>query len=109
MISPRSTAVIFVSLLIAILSLACIGPLELFSPVVTQGPGVEHADGKVVTIENDMSFVLQTASGRRLHFLCMGRCRATLQHLERHMREKAHTDVYYVQGDGKGLVAIQVD
>ncbi|WP_376796527.1 hypothetical protein [Thermogemmatispora sp.] len=111
MISPRSIAVIFVLLLVAILSLACISPLALFNPTVTQGPGVEHADGKIVAIQQaDMSFVLQTASGQRLRFLCVERCRLALQHMERHLREKAHTDVYYYpQTAGKPPIAFQVD
>jgi hypothetical protein len=109
MIAPRGTALVAVLLLIAVLSLAGIGLLALFSPTATGGPGVEHADGRIVAVQSNTSFVLQTANGQRLRFLCEERCQLALQHIERHMREKAHTDVYYLEGKGGGLIAIQVD
>ena len=109
MVSPRIRAVVFVFLLIAILSLVGIGPLLAVEPGPLNGSTLEHADGKVLMIEPDMSFILETASGQRLHFQCAGRCRVALQHLQRHVREKAHTDVYYLDMNGKGLLALNVD
>jgi len=59
-------------------------------------PNMEHADGKILLIAADKSFTLKTATGQILHFVCDEQCHASLPHLQRHRREQAHTDVYYV-------------
>ncbi|HZU67666.1 MAG TPA: hypothetical protein VFA09_10350 [Ktedonobacteraceae bacterium] len=113
-IFPRFTAALFVFLLIGSISLACIGGIAVLGPVFQHGDNVEHANGKIVAIGPGMDFTLQMATGKRLFFQCSQTCHASLSHLQRHMREHASTDVYYVQQDCAGkpcglLLAVDVD
>jgi len=68
-----------------------------------------HADGKIVSLGPGKDFVLETASGQRLVFDCSDQCRASLEHMQRHLREHAHTDVYFVQGPNNSFMALNVD
>ncbi len=106
---PRIAAVIFVLLLIGSLALACVGGVALIGPMFAHGDNVAHADGKIVSIGPGRNFVLATANGQRLAFQCMDQCRASLGHMQRHLREYAHTDVYYIQGPNRSLMALNVD
>ncbi len=108
-IFPRIAAAIFVCLLIGSISLACVGAVALIGPMVTHGDNVVHADGKIVSIGPGRNFVLETASGQRFVFQCTIQCRASLGHMQRHLREHAHTDVYFVQGPDNSLMALNVD
>jgi hypothetical protein len=108
-IFPRIAAAIFVCLLIGSISLACVGAVALIGPIVTHGDNVVHADGKIVSLGPGKDFVLETASGQRLVFDCSDQCRASLGHIQRHLREQAYTDVYFVQGPNNSLMALNVD
>jgi hypothetical protein len=68
-----------------------------------------HADGKIVSLGPGKDFVLETASGQRLVFECSEQCRASLGHMQRHLREHAHTDVYFMQGPNNSLMVLNVD
>ena len=109
MIFPRLTAALFVLVLIGMLAAVCIGGLMLFGPMLTHPNTVEHADGKIVAIGPGRDFVLKTATGMALHFQCSGSCSASLPHMQRHLHESAHTDVYYVAGAKHTLLAVDVD
>ncbi|HJT59764.1 MAG TPA: hypothetical protein VJ761_24860 [Ktedonobacteraceae bacterium] len=113
-IFPRFTAALFVLLLIGSIALVCVGGIALLGPTFDHGDNVEHASGKIVSIGPGMDFTLQLASGKRVFFQCSQTCHASLGHLQRHMREHAATDVYYVQQDCAGkpcglLLAVDVD
>jgi hypothetical protein len=108
-IFPRIAAAIFVCLLIGSISLACVGAVALIGPIFTHGDNVVHTDGKIVSIGPGRDFVLETASGRRIVFECADQCRASLGHMQRHLREHALTDVYFVQGSNDSLMALNVD
>src|SRR6266702_2308066 len=108
-IFPRIAAVIFVFLLIGSLSLACVGAVALIGPMVSHGDNVAHADGKIISIGPGREFVLETGSGQQLIFQCMDQCRASMGHIQRHLRERAYTDVYYIPGMDKILMALNVD
>ncbi len=112
-IFPRFTAALFVCLLIGSISLACVGGIALLGPTLHHGDNVEHVNGKIVSIGPGMDFTLQMA-GKRIFFQCSQTCHASLRHLQRHLREHAPTDVYYVQQDCDGrpcglLLAVDVD
>ena len=109
MIFPRVVAALFVLLLVGTLAAACVGGLALFGPMLAHGNYVEHADGKIVSIGPGRNFVLETETGTPLHFQCGSQCRASLLHMQRHLRESAHTDVYYVTGAKNILLAVDVD
>ncbi len=106
---PRITAAIFVFLLIGSLALIGVGGVALLGPALAHGSNVEHADGKIVALGPGMDFVLQAADGQNLHFQCGGQCRASLGHLQRHLHEHAHTDVYYMRGPNNSLLVLDVD
>lgn len=108
-IFPRIAAAIFVLLLIGCLSLASVGAVALIGPMFAHGENVAHADGRIVSIGPGRDFVLYTASGQRLVFQCPDQCRASLGHMQRHLRERAHTDVYYIQEPNKSMMALDVD
>ena len=108
-IFPRVAAAIFVCLLIGSMSLAWIGAVALIGPMFANGDNGVHADGKIVSIGPGRIFVLVTASGRRFVFQCTDQCRASMEHMQRHLREHAHTDVYFVQGPNNSLMALSVD
>ena len=108
-IFPRVAAAIFVCLLIGSMSLAWVGAVALIGPMFANGDNGVHADGKIVSIGPGRDFVLVTASGRRFVFQCTDQCRASMEHMQRHLREHAHTDVYFVQGPNNSLRALNVD
>jgi hypothetical protein len=108
-IFPRIAAAIFVFLLIGSLSLAFVGGVALIGPMFSHGDNVAHADGKIISIGPDRDFVLETTSGGHLVFLCADQCSASLGHMQRHLLEHAHTDVYYIDGPDKSLMALNVD
>ena len=105
----RIAAMLLVLALMGSLSLACIGVVAIGGPILAHGTNVEHADGKILNVGPGRDFWLQTATGKTLFFLCGDQCRASLGHLLRHKNERAHTDVYYIQGPGKNLMAVDVD
>ncbi|HLI91764.1 MAG TPA: hypothetical protein VKV37_23960 [Ktedonobacteraceae bacterium] len=109
---PRLKAFICVLLLIGGLSLVGIWGVATIGTRLAHGSNVEHAAGVIVHIGPGMDFVLKTASGQVLDFQCAAHCRASPGHLQRHYREKAHTDVYYVdvrQGAKQILEVVDVD
>lgn len=106
---PRLLAVFCVVSLIGVLSLTCILGMALIGPALNHGMDADHAAGQIITIGPGKDFVLLTMTGQRLVFQCGSQCRASLGHMQRHMREHAHTDVYYIEGPDKTLMALDVD
>lgn len=106
---PRLFAALCVALLIGGLSVSCILGVAYAGPILGHGAHVEHAAGQIVEIGPGKDFTLLTATGQRLFFRCELECRASLGHMQRHMGEHAHTDVYYIEGPGKSLTALDVD
>ena|SRR2546423_1499210 len=108
MVFPRMTAALFVLVLVGSLSLVLVSAVW-FSPTVSHGPSAQAAHGTITAIGPGRDFVLQTKAGQLLHFQCGDRCRASLEHMQRHKVEKAATDVYFVQGANRLLIALDVD
>lgn len=106
---PRLFAVFSVIVLISMCALTGILGIAFVGPAVSHGTDVSHAAGQIVKIGPGKNFVLLTANGQHLVFQCGMECRASLDHMKRHLREHAHTDVYYVEGEGKTLMALDVD
>ena len=96
-------------LLIGSVSLVGVGGVALIGPMFTHGDNAAHTDGKIVSIGPGRDFVLVTSNGQHIFFQCMDQCLASLAHMQRHLREHAHTDVYFIQGTGKILMALNVD
>ncbi len=109
---PRITAVLFLLLLISGLSFVCIDTMNLIAPTHKYGGEMEHVEGKIVQMAvsgSGMDFVLETANGQFMRFQCINSCYASPWHIERHLREHATTDVYYVEGPQHSLQAMDVD
>ena len=106
---PRLLAALCVLLLIGTLSLTCILSIAFIGPAMSHGTHMNHAAGQIVSIRPDKSFVLLTATGARLSFQCGEECHASLGHMQRHLNERAHTDVYYIEGPEQELMALDVD
>ena len=97
-------------LLIGGLSLACIAGIAFAGPLLHHGTNVSHASGKITSIGPGKDFVLVTSTGQQLFFQCAdAACHASLGHMQRHLREHANTDVYYIQGPQQTLMAVDVD
>ena len=106
---PRVSAAIFVLLLIGCFALLGVGSVVLAGPLLTHSETAAHDAGIIKTINpKDMSFTLLTADHKLVHFQCSGRCRTALGHMNRHVIEKAHTDVYFVDM-GNIFLALDVD
>jgi hypothetical protein len=108
-IFPRVAAALVVVALIGSVALVSIGIVAELGPMIAHGSNVEHEAGTIVAIGPGKDFVLLTSDGQRLSFLCAAQCRASLGHMQRHMRERAHTDVYYLPGPDRSLMALDVD
>ena len=106
---PRIGAVVFLCLLMGVFSVVGVAGTAWLGTMSIQGAGVMHADGKIIHVGPGKDFVLEQDTGGQLSFVCEGNCRASLRHLVRHLKEKAHTDVYYTQGAGRELLAIDAD
>ncbi len=111
MIFTRTGATICVLLLIGGLAFAGIAGTAWLgaSAIGVHSTNVAHVDGKVIQVGPGKNFVFETATGAKLAFVCGTSCRASQRHLLRHLKEKAHTDVYYVQGPDHELLVVDVD
>ena len=109
MASPRVMAAGIVLLLIGIFALVGIGLVTWIGPMLAHGSKVEHVGGKILAIENGKDFTFLTDDGQRKTFECREQCRSSLGHMQRHVNEKAHTDVYFTQGPQDALIVIDVD
>jgi hypothetical protein len=106
----RMAAAIFVVLLIGILAIAGIAGVAVVGPIMGHGGNVQHASGKVIEVGPGKNFVLlETGTGAKKAFTCGTDCRASARHLQRHLKEKANTDVYYVLGANQELIAKDAD
>lgn len=106
---PRTRAVITVTLLIGVLAAAAVVGVNWIGPTLAHGTNVLHKDGIIVKLAADRSFVLKTDTGEQIPFRCPQQCRASTGHLQRHLIEKAHTDVYYIVEAGNIRLAVDVD
>ncbi len=106
---PRLLAACCVLFLIGTLSFFCILGVAFAGPALSHGTHVNHAAGQIISIGPGRNFILKTVTGQQMAFLCGSNCRASLGHMQRHWKENAHTDVYYIPGPAQELVAIDVD
>lgn len=106
---PRLLAALSVTLLIGALALAGMLGIALVGPALNHGTHTAHAAGMLVALGPGRNFTLLTATGQRLTFLCEKECRASPGHLQRHLAEHAHTDVYYIEDANHLLMALDVD
>ncbi|HTI13892.1 MAG TPA: hypothetical protein VL461_04870 [Dictyobacter sp.] len=110
MIISRIAAFIAVIILIAVVSIAAFDVTHALGAEITHGPSVAHADGVIVSMNLNKNFVLKEANGVQQQFQCVDRCLMAQSHMQRHIREKAHTDIYYIRDKANNeLLAVDVD
>jgi hypothetical protein len=109
MLLSRAGALVLTFAFILSLSLGGIALMLGVGTAITHGRTVEHSAGVIVQMSQDENLVLLTASGEREQFRCIQRCLIERGHIVRHIRERAHTDVYYIEMPDKTLVATDVD
>jgi hypothetical protein len=105
----KVAAILLVALLVGGFTLTAIGALTLLGPSPGHAGQVEHESGIIVSIESGQRFTLQTATGKILRFTRGRECRVSLPHLWRHLHERAHTDVYYLEEPDHQLWALYAD
>ena len=84
------TLIVIFSLMIAI---AIMG-IQSIGTQITHGDMVAHKHGIILSnIDNHLEF--KTDDGEIMHFTCSERCLTEQEHIQRHIYERAPTDVYY--------------
>ena len=109
MLYSRAGALVLAFALILLLSLGGIALMLGIGTTITHGRTIEHSAGVIIQMSQDEELVLLTASGEREQFRCVQRCLIERGHIVRHIRERAHTDVYYIEMPDKTLMATDVD
>lgn len=109
MIFSRMGAAIFVVLLMGVLGIVGISVTAWLGPMSTHGTNVMSVHGEVINVGPGKNFTFEVTDGRKLFFICSTNCRASERHLIRHLKEDAATDVYYISGPNKELIAIDAD
>ncbi len=109
MLFSRTSALVLAFAFILLLSFAGINLTLGVGTTITHGRLVEHSAGVIVQMGGDENLVLLTSSGTREQFRCVQRCLIERDHIVRHIRERAHTDVYYMEMPDKTLDATDVD
>jgi hypothetical protein len=107
--TPRVSAAIFVLLLIGLLGFAGVAVASWLGPMSAHGTNVMHVGGDVIQVGPGKNFLFETDAKEKLAFVCGIGCRASLRHLIRHVKEKAHTDAYYIIGPDHTLLVKDVD
>jgi hypothetical protein len=76
---------------------------------ITHGNMVEHKHGIILSKSDlDNSLMFKIDSGQVMRFTCTERCLSQLEHIQRHIQERAPTDVYYKQ-ENNTFAAVDVD
>ncbi len=98
-LTPRVKAALCVLLLIGGWVLGVVGVVNSVGPALAHDTKSDHVAGKITRIVGGMNFQFKTSNGKILTFQCTTKCRASLGHMQRHINEKATTDVYYIKDD----------
>lgn len=106
---PRVAAAIVVSVLLIITSTITIIITQNIGAAITYSTGVIHKHGTVIgKVDATKSLTFKTDNGEILHLICTQRCLTEFGHMERHINEKAPTDLYYKE-EGNQDIAVNVD
>ncbi len=109
MLFSRTGAFLLAFAFIILLSWGAIALTQTIGTTITHGRNVQHNDGVIVTLDQQQNLVLMASNGVRVQLRCVERCLGERDHIVRHIREHAHTDVYYVQMPDGVLAATDVD
>lgn len=109
---PRATAALLVVLFIGVVSMVVIIGVNSVGPILDHGTTVQHVSGKIKQITHDTTGISFTATVgvKTMQFRCTSRCLTSVSHLQRHLNEKAPTDIYYKLDPTTGApIAIDAD
>jgi hypothetical protein len=109
MISPRISAAIIIFVFLAAISLVVINGSSWAEGIAMHGSAVEHQHGKIESLGPGSTIVFKTDAGAILDLQCSARCLTELHHVQRHITEKAPTDLYYTENASRNLVALDID
>lgn len=102
----RVFAALLVTLMIGLLALISITVISRIGSTFIYGASAEHVAGTVLSVGPERDFILRTTAGRTIHFQCRSQCNASLAHLQRHVRERALTDVYFTRSQDKRTMLV---
>lgn len=105
----RINAFIAAFLIIAVFTLAGIALTLEIGSTLHHGPDVVMDGGFIKKFDTPNSFEFVTDEGQVEHFECIERCVGAQAHMQRHINEHAHTNVYYMQTPNGDLYAVDVD
>ncbi|SRR5579875_1717922 len=109
MMNPRISAAIIIFVFLAAISLAVINGSSWAEGLAMHGNAVEHQHGKIESLGPGPTIVFKTDAGAILNLQCSARCLTELHHVQRHITEKAPTDLYYIENSSRNLVALDID
>lgn len=105
----RIGAILTVIILFTLVIAGAIIGTQNIGTQITHGDMVEHKHGIILSQSaNNLVLDFKTDSGEIMRFTCTQRCLTELDHIQRHIKERAPTDVYY-QPENHTLVAVDVD
>jgi hypothetical protein len=106
---PRISAAILIFVFLAAISLVVINGSSWAEGMAMHGSAVEHQHGKIESLGPGTTIVFKTDLGAILDLQCSARCLTELHHVQRHITEKAPTDLYYIENASRNLVALDID
>jgi hypothetical protein len=107
--APRISAAILIFIFLAAISLVVINASKWGEDIAMHGSAVEYQHGFVESLGPGPIIVFKTETGAILHLQCTARCLTELHHVQRHITEKAPTDLYYIENASRNLVALDID
>lgn len=106
---PRISAAIIIFVFLAAISLGVINWSNWAEGMAMHGSAVEHQHGKIESLGPGPTIIFKTDAGAIMNLQCSERCLTELHHVQRHITEKAPTDLYYILNASRNLVAVDID
>lgn len=109
--SFNRVAAFFVALLlIIVLSVVSIEVTLKIGSAITHTSNALMNGGFIESFDNDGNgFMFKTDEGAIMHFTCNAVCMQNKPHLERHVTEKAHTNIYYINAADGNFSIVDID
>lgn len=106
----RVAALFGAFLLIIVLSVASIQITQWIGSAITHNSNAMMDGGFIESFDKDGNgFTFKTDEGVIMHFACNTSCVQDKPHLERHISEKAHTNIYYIRTADGNLNIVNID
>ncbi len=109
MLFSRTSAFIAAFAIIIAVAFVAITVTQNLGTSINHNAAVQHDDGVILKMDQNLNLVLKDSKGQLVQFRCADHCLLSRAHIQRHINERAHTDVYYVRMPDATLVAVDVD